>query len=148
MYRMNIPMQCLCRCPKKNTISKVIIQVNRLYEDQSRESKSQVTMGVWRGVANGQCPWTPQSIAKARHVLPLYAMQAATLKQPCSRFRGGHPQGERPAAVFFSLGYSTPYASARDQSRVSNVCAPINCYFQSHVTIAKSRDMYHVTCLT
>jgi hypothetical protein len=33
------------------------------------------------------------------------------LKQPYSPFRGGHPQGKWPVAVFFHLGYPMPYVS-------------------------------------
>jgi hypothetical protein len=34
------------------------------------------------------------------------------LKWLYGRFRGGHPQGERPAAVFYPLEHPTPYAYA------------------------------------
>lgn len=40
-----------------------------------------------------------------------YTLQAATLKQAYGCFRGGHQQGERSLAIFYPLGYPTPYAS-------------------------------------
>jgi hypothetical protein len=58
-------------------------------------------VSVWQGVAMDSpnyrfCLTCPTSLCPA---------SGHPLKWPYNRFRGGYPQGEWPAVVFFSLGY-------------------------------------------
>jgi hypothetical protein len=61
--------------------------------------------GVCQGVANW--PWTPESIAGARHALPFYNLQADTPEMALQSFWGWPPRGR---VAFSPLPPWTPHA--------------------------------------
>jgi hypothetical protein len=53
---------------------------------------------------------------RARHARPLYALQAGHPPNGLTAVWGvARPQGGRPAAIFFPLGYPFPYGPVPDR---------------------------------
>jgi hypothetical protein len=63
--------------------------------------------GAWKRVAKESLSLRPTMS------YPSTPCELPPLKRPHGRFKGGRPQGEWPAAVFYPLGYPTPYACGR-----------------------------------
>jgi hypothetical protein len=69
---------------------------------------------LWRGVSTDSLKFRP--------ALPFYALQVGHPQNSLTAVSGvAHPQGRWPAAVFYPLGYPTPYGPGGDEVLVLSV---------------------------
>jgi hypothetical protein len=79
-------------------------------DEEMRCKHPQAAMSGWQGAANDQ--GLPKVSLGPTMPYPSTPCRRPPLKRLHGHFGAGHLQGGRPAAVFYPLGYPTPYATA------------------------------------
>jgi hypothetical protein len=106
LWAANSPLVCWPGWPWPPTGRLHTVRLLRIPERNCFNRVCLASMGVWQGVAKDSLKYSPGLPCPTL----LHPVSEPPLKRPYGHLRVVHPQGRRPAAVFYPFGHPTPYA--------------------------------------